>query len=53
MLGITDTIVTKLKKYVKQEINKGDKEINVGVVYKAMKLGSKFQLKDKTKKEHT
>ena len=27
-------------------------EINVGVVYKAMKLGSKFQIKDKTKKEY-
>ena len=27
------TIVSKLNKYIKKEISKGDKEINVGVVY--------------------
>ena len=47
-----DKIISKLKKYVKKDISRGDKEISIGVIYKAKKLGSKFQVKDETKIEH-
>ena len=46
------TIISKVKKYVTQEINKHDEKVNVSVVYNAKKLGSKFNIKDQTKLEH-
>ena len=47
-----EKVIAKLQKYVKSTVHKGNQKINVCTVYKARKLGSKFNIKDQTKFEH-
>ena len=50
-----EKVITKLQKYIKNTVNKEKKKkkISVNTVYKSMKLSSRFNIKDKTKYEHT
>ena len=48
-----EKVITKMKKYIKNTVNKGSKTVNVCATYRTRKLSSKFNTKDKTKFEHT
>ena len=42
-----ETIISKLKKCLTSKVNKTQKKIKISAVYKATKIGSRFNIKDK------
>ena len=46
------TIISKLQKSVTKTINRTRKKVKLGTIYKATRLGSKFNLKDKISAEN-
>ena len=44
--------MSKIRKYVSNAVNKEKKRITTNAVYKAKRLGSSFNIKDKIKLEH-
>ena len=47
-----EKLVSKLRKYVTKVVNKNKEKVKINPVYKARKLGSSFNIKDKIKFEH-
>ena len=48
-----EQIVTKLQKYVESTVNKSENKIRPRITYRAKRLSSKFNVKDKTKTRHS
>ena len=42
-----EKVVSKMRKYISNTVNKVKKKVSVSAVYKASKLGSRFNIKDK------
>ena len=47
-----EKLISKVKKYESNTVNKSKKIISVSTIYKATRLGSKFNIKDQIKLEH-
>ena len=47
-----EAIVEKVQKYVRKIASNKDRKVKVSSIFKSKKLGSRFNLKDKTKPEH-
>ena len=47
-----EKLVSKVQKYIANTVNKAKKKVSVNAVYKATRLGSKFNIKDKINFEH-
>ena len=47
-----EKLISKVKKYVCNTVNKNKKKVSVNAIYKAKRLGSKFNIKDPIKFEH-
>ena len=45
--GVGEEMVSKLKKYICNTVNKFEKKVSISAVYKATKIGSRFNIKDK------